>query len=132
METPSCKGERNPSVRLTCCLRFAAYLGCGKEILESFPALRLLPPTAHHVSTINKQEELKLHMQSQNCSMVGIKGMAGWLAQLACCDGQVYTLFRKGRQGKQRAALVLYLKKQLTWQHGQTQAMQDISAWCQG
>jgi len=46
LEAPSCKGERNPLVGLTCCLRFTAYWGCGKEI-KSFPALRLLPATAH-------------------------------------------------------------------------------------
>ena len=126
----SCKGERKPSVGLICCLRFAAYLGCGKEIVESFPALRLLLLT--HVSIINKQEELKLHMQSQNCSTAGVTDMVGWLAQLACWDGQVYTHFRKGRQGKQRAGLALYLKEQLKWQHGRTQAIQDTSGCCQG
>lgn len=130
METPSHKGERNPSVGLICCLRFAAYLGCGKEIVELFRAFRLLTSTAHPCEHHKQTGGTKLHMQSQNCGTVGVTCMVGWLAQLACCDGQVYALFRKGRHGKQRAGLSLYLKEQLKWQHGWTQASQDISGWC--
>lgn len=101
METPSRKGERNPFVGLICCLRFAASLGCGKEIVEFFQAFRLLTSTAHPCQHHKQTGGTKLHMQSQNCGTVGVTGMVGWLAQLACCDGQVYALFRKGRQGKQ-------------------------------
>jgi len=58
--------------------------------LSLFQPSDYYPPLLIHVSIINKQEELKLHMQSQNCHMVGITDMVGWLAQLVCCDGQVY------------------------------------------
>lgn len=41
--------------------------------------------------------------------------MVEWGAQLACCDGQVYMLFRKSTQGIQRIEMVLSGKLEYFW-----------------
>ena len=59
--------------------------------------------------------------------MDGVTDTVGWLAQLACCDGQVYALFRKTKS--RVGPLSEGAAQMAAWPD---LGIQDISGWRQG